>query len=128
MTTETSITISSHDCEHACLLSIEQESKEIDLDWELRIKEEMTKKPFLWIFYRPAKTREVAIKRIKEEYESVGICAGFLKPGVFNEMRIREIKKILNMCRKSESIGLSEQDFRLIGDNLSKPSSKGYRT
>lgn len=125
--TETSITVTSHDCEYACLKTIEYHEAGIKAEWERRIKEEMSKKPFLWIFGGPAKTREEAIQRIKDDYSSYEFGASFRKPGNFQEFWIKDVRVILEMCRRSDSITLTKEDYNLIGHSLPKTSERHYR-
>lgn len=124
---ETSITVSSHDCEYACLKTLEYYQAEISLAWEARILKEMERKPFLWIFGGPAKTKEEAIQRIKADYKAHDIGASFRKPGIFQEYKIQQIQVVLGMCRRSESITLTKEDYGLIGRNLPKTSDRTYR-
>ena len=125
--TETTITVSSHDCEYACLKAIEYHEAQIETEWNQRIDEELNKKPFLWFFGGPAKNREEAIERIQADYNARDFGASFRKPGRFHEEWIKDIQVILGMCQRSESITLSKKDYSRIGFALPKMSERSYR-
>jgi 23S rRNA G2069 N7-methylase RlmK/C1962 C5-methylase RlmI len=122
--TQTSITVSSRNCEHACLKAIEDEREKIKQEWEKRIKEEMSLPPFLWLFPKAAKTRKEAIDRIKRDAaRNLFGC----EPGWHVIDRIYKIENLLAMCQTSSSIVLSHDDFCLIGRHIPKLTDSNYR-
>jgi hypothetical protein len=128
--TETTITVDSQSCEYACLKAIEYHEKQVETEWNLRIQEEMNKKQkkfLFWVTETPAKTREEAIQRIKDDFNSPKFAASFRKPGMIHEERIKGIKVILGMCQRSDAITLSKKDYNLIGFALPKTSERSYR-
>jgi hypothetical protein len=128
--TETTIAVDSHDCEYACLKVIEYHEKQIETKWNQRIQEEMNKKQkkfLFWVTETPAKTREEAIQRIKDDFNSPEFGASFREPGRVHEELIKDIKVILGMCQRSDSITLSKRDYNLIGFALPKTSERSYR-
>lgn len=112
---ETSITISSRDCERACkakLNALRERLKQIAVEREQDIKEEMNRVPRWFFFNRPAKTRAEAIRRLDEMYvvhekDMIG-------------WDIDKCNTLLKLAQVSEQITLSKKDARSISDYLPK--------
>lgn len=102
---KTSITISSKHCERACIQAIKTIKENKDKEWEKAIQEQMTKKPWLWVFDKPAKTREEALTNISRDNPWFGF---------FYEHRLAELLDLLEMCSVSDEITLSQKDFNMI--------------
>lgn len=107
--TKTSITISSKHCERACVLAIKKYNSLLEKEWEEAIEQQMTKKPWLWVFDKPSKTRE--------EAKSV-ILANNPWFGFWQQSAIAQIQGILEMCLHSDEITISKKDFRLIKNHM----------
>jgi|LakMenEpi03Aug12_release.lakeMendotaPanAssembly.Ray.scaffolds.fasta_scaffold1537221_1 hypothetical protein len=102
---KTSITISSKHCERACVQALKRYISLLEKQKEDAISEEMTKKPYLWFFDKPAKTREQAIANIAKNNPWLGY--GY-------ETLIAQVQDILEMCSFSDEITLSQKDFNII--------------
>jgi hypothetical protein len=114
MQNQSAIIVSARVCERVCQNAIIYFEDLIAREWELQIYQEMIKKPFLWVFNKPALSKEEAISRIEKKFQTLKPNAFLFEPGFEYLYSLSVAKKIYAMCRHCNELYITQEDFSIL--------------